>query len=98
MVVNSKSSGSIVTTLLYTSRTETRTVVMSGVEKLNVDQRAMWKLIFLEKRTQALVSASADGMLRFWNVKEGTLVWEHDAEHKNKDNWCGHIKGSRSSC
>ena len=58
---------------------------LSGVERLNVDQRAMWKLIFLEKRTQALVSASADGMLRFWNVKEGTLVWEHDAEHKNKD-------------
>ena len=45
----------------------------------------MWKLVFLEKRTQSLVSASADGRLRFWNVKEGCLVWEHDAEHKNKD-------------
>ena len=58
---------------------------IGGIESLDVDQRAMWKLTFLEKRTQALVSASADGMLRFWNVKEGCLVWEHDAEHKNKD-------------
>jgi WD40 repeat protein len=56
-----------------------------GVEALDVDQRAMWKLVFLEKRSQALVSASADGKMRFWNVKEGCLVWEHDARHRNHD-------------
>jgi WD40 repeat protein len=56
-----------------------------GVEHRDVDQRAMWKLIFLEKRSQALVSGSADGKLRFWNVKEGLMVWEHDAQHKNRD-------------
>ena len=52
-------------------------------EKLDVDQRAMWKVLFLERRSQALVSASADGKLRFWNVKEGCLVWEMHAQHKN---------------
>ena len=60
-------------------------LAIGGVEHLDVDQRAMWKLLFLEKRSQALVSASADGILRFWNVKEGCIVWEHDAKHKNKD-------------
>ena len=57
------------------------TLTIPGVERLDVDQRAMWKLTFLEKRTQALVSASADGKLRFWNVKEGCLVWEADTRH-----------------
>jgi len=53
------------------------------VEKLDVDQRAMWQVLFLERRSQALVSASADGKLRFWNVKEGVLVWEMASNHKN---------------
>ena len=53
------------------------------VQKLDVDQRAMWKVLFLERRSQALVSGSADGKLRFWNVTEGLLVWEMHANHKN---------------
>ena len=61
------------------------TLTIRGVEELDVDQRAMWKLVFLERRSQALVSASADGQLRFWNVKEGCLVWELPARHKNND-------------
>ena len=60
-------------------------LTIGGVEQLDVDQRAMWKLLFLERRSQALVSASADGKLRFWNVKEGCMTWVHDAKHKNKD-------------
>ena len=56
-----------------------------GASDLAIDGRAMWKLIFLEKRTQALVSGSADGKLRFWNVKEGCLVWEHATHHKQKE-------------
>ena len=60
-------------------------LAIGGVEHLDVDQRAMWKLLFLEKRSQALASASADGKLRFWNVKEGVMVWEQPSRHKNDE-------------
>jgi len=61
------------------------TLTTPHVENLDVDQRAMWKLVFLQRRSQALVSGSADGKLRFWNVKEGCLVWEQHSHHKNSD-------------
>jgi len=50
---------------------------------LEVDQRAIWKLIFLDNRAQALVGTGADGYIRFWNVKEGTLLLEHHAGHRH---------------
>ena len=37
------------------------TLTTPHVENLDVDQRAMWKLVFLQRRSQALVSGSADG-------------------------------------
>ena len=49
---------------------------------LQVDQRAIYKLIFLDRRAQALCGAGADGVLRFWNVKSyGECVWEQHAGH-----------------
>jgi len=61
------------------------TLSIPGAEELDVDQRAVWCLLFLERRSQALLSSSADGMLRFWNVKEGCIVWEQPARHKNNE-------------
>ena len=61
------------------------TLTIPHVEKLDVDQRAIWKVVFLEKRSQALASASADGKLRFWNVKDGCLVWEQPSLHKKDE-------------
>ena len=57
------------------------TLTVAGVATMQVDQRAIYKLIFLDKRAQALCGSGADGFLRFWNVKEGECVWEQPARH-----------------
>jgi len=56
---------------------------VAHANELDVDQRAIWCLIFLDQRGQTLISSSADGMLRFWNVKEGSMVWQQPANHTN---------------
>ena len=57
------------------------TLTIAGVGLMEVDQRAIYKLIFLDRRAQALCGAGADGVLRFWNVKEGECVWEQHGGH-----------------
>jgi len=48
----------------------------------DVDQRAIFRLVYLRHRTQALCGCGADGHLRFWSPKEGTPLWEQHAGHK----------------
>ena len=58
------------------------TLTIARVEAMEIDQRAIYKLIFLDRRAQALCGAGADGVLRFWNVKSyGECVWEQHAGH-----------------
>jgi len=58
------------------------TLTIARVEAMEIDQRAIYKLIFLDRRSQALCGAGADGVLRFWNVKSyGECVWEQHAGH-----------------
>lgn len=57
------------------------TLSIPGVSTMEVDQRAIYKLVFLDRRAQALCGSGADGYLRFWNVKEGESVWVQHAQH-----------------
>ena len=57
------------------------TLTIARVEAMEIDQRAIYKLIFLDRRAQALCGAGADGVLRFWNVKSYGEACEQHAGH-----------------
>ena len=47
--------------------------------KKDIDDRSIVSLVWLEKLAGTLVACSVDGMVHFWNVSDGALLYEIDS-------------------
>ena len=53
--------------------------------KKDIDDRSIVALVWLEQLVGTLVACSVDGVIHFWNVSDGTLIYEIDAKQRSCD-------------